>query len=66
MEAHELDISIRPDGTVSIHVQGVKGAACEAYAKLFEEILNNTGEREHTAEYYEPATGIEIRLEQKA
>ena len=65
MESHELDIEIRPNGTVSVHVKGVKGEACDAYARFFEELLHHDAERERTAEFYEPPTGVEIHIQQK-
>ena len=66
METHELEISIGPDGKVRAHIKGVKGAACEEYVKLLEKILNSQGtDVEHTAEYYEPPTGVEIHIEHK-
>jgi len=63
VETHEFDISIGKDGKVRVHVKGVKGAACEEYVKLFERILNAEGTVEHTSEYYEPPTGVEIHVE---
>jgi len=65
MESHELDIEIRPDGTVAVHIKGVKGEGCETYAKFFEELLNHEGERTRTSEFYEPPTGVEIHIRQK-
>lgn len=65
METHELDIEVRPDGTVKVHIRGAKGPSCMEYTKLFEQILNSTGEAERTSEYYEPPTGVQIRLDQK-
>ena len=66
METHELEVTIRPDGKVQIHIKGVKGPSCEEYTKLFEQILNSEGQTERTAEYYEPPTGVAIHIEQKS
>jgi hypothetical protein len=66
MEVHEFDIEIRPDGKVAVHIRGVKGAACMEYTKLFEQILAGSANVELTAEYYEPPTGVQIRVEQQA
>ena len=64
MEQHEFDISIAADGTVRIETHGVKGATCEEYVKIFEEILAGQGTFERTVEYYEPATDVTIDLRQ--
>jgi hypothetical protein len=65
MEQHELEIEISQQGKVRVHVQGVKGKECTQYVKLLEEIMGVTGDVEHTQEYYEPPTGVEIKIEQK-
>ncbi len=65
MEAHEFEIEIRPDGEIRIHVKGVKGPGCLEYAQMLEDILGTTSTRELTSEYYEPATGVDIHVEQK-
>jgi len=65
METHELDIVIGPDGKMQVHVQGAKGPACMEYVKLLETMMGATGEVTQTSEYYEPATGVEVRLDQK-
>ena len=64
METHELDIEIRPDGEVRVHVKGVKGAACMDYVKLFENILNTSAETDVTSEFYEAATEVSARVAQ--
>ena len=63
METHEIEIEVRPDGTVRAHVQGAKGAGCLEYAKLLEQLLATKAEVQHTSEFYEPPTGVGIRLE---
>lgn len=62
METHELDIEIKTDGTVRVLVRGVKGPACEQYAKLFTSILPGPSTLERTGEYYEASTGVNINL----
>ncbi|MBN1257187.1 MAG: DUF2997 domain-containing protein [Planctomycetes bacterium] len=64
MEKHELDITISPNGEVKVHIKGVKGPACLEYAKIFEKILGEASDVEHTHEYYEPPTEVEIQVEQ--
>ena len=65
MESHEFDIEIKPGGEVKIHIKGVKGQACMDYVKLFEQIVGEARDVEHTSEYYEPPTGVQIHIETK-
>jgi len=65
LETHEFDIQIRPDGQVKIHMKGIKGAVCMEYAKFFEEIIGKAQEVTHTSEYYEPPSGVQIKISQK-
>jgi hypothetical protein len=53
-ERKELEITIGPDGEVSVKVKCIKGASCVDETKFLEEALGNTIEsRELTDEYYE-------------
>lgn len=65
METHELDIEIRPDGEIRVHVKGAKGPGCLRYAEMLEEILGAKGTRELTSEYYEAQAGVDVHVEQK-
>ncbi len=66
MAMHELDITIQPNGQVKLHIQGVKGAACDQYVKLLEEILSSDADQiERTGEFYEPPVDVEIDLQQQ-
>ncbi|MBN2451760.1 MAG: DUF2997 domain-containing protein [Lentisphaeria bacterium] len=65
METHELNIEIRPDGQVRVHVAGAKGPACMDYVRLLQQVMGAEGEIEHTSEYYEPPTGVKIRIREK-
>jgi hypothetical protein len=50
----ELEITISPDGEVTVLVKCVKGGSCVDETKFLEEALGNTIEsRELTSEYYE-------------
>jgi len=49
---HEIDIDIRPDGTFSFGVKGVKGRKCKDLTKFLEE-LGETVASETTSEYYQ-------------
>ena len=66
MECHEFDIEITPQGEVKVHIKGAKGQACLDYVKLFEQILTEAKEVEHTTEFYEPPTGVAVHIEQKS
>jgi hypothetical protein len=51
--AHEIDIEIKPDGTVTFAVKGVKGKKCKEITKAIEEALGEVREVVKTSEYYE-------------
>jgi hypothetical protein len=54
----ELEITIGPDGTVSVQVKCVVGASCVDETKFLEDALGNTLEsRELLPEYYEQGVG---------
>lgn len=65
MECHEFEIEVLPGGKVRVHIRGVKGDVCMEYVKMFEEIAGGVGQVERTAEFYEPPTGVGIRVDQK-
>jgi len=50
--AHEIDIQIRPDGTLSFEVKGVKGRKCQDLTKFLEE-LGQTLSTQNTSEFYQ-------------
>lgn len=50
----ELDIKIAPDGTLEVHVKGVKGKACLKTAELFKKLIGPQKSQKLTGEYYEP------------
>lgn len=49
----ELDIGISPEGTVKVHIKGVKGKKCLDLAKKLEKSLGRIRSLRHTPEYYE-------------
>jgi Protein of unknown function (DUF2997) len=59
----EIEIEIKADGTVIVHVNGVAGPACEELTKSLEESLGAVVRQEKTAEYY--ATAVENYTEQR-
>jgi len=65
MEQHDFEIEIAPNGQVRVHIKGAKGQACLQYVKLFEQILGEASEVQHTAELYAPPTGVGIHIEEK-
>ncbi len=53
LEGAEIQIVIRPDGTVRFEVSGVSGEGCEAVERLLLEALRGEViDREHTAEFW--------------
>ena len=57
----ELQIEIRPDGTVRFEVAGVPGSGCEALERLLLEALQGEViDREHTAEFYQPTQQLSL------
>jgi hypothetical protein len=50
--AYEIDIDIKPDGTFSFGVKGVKGKKCQEITKFLEE-LGQTLSTEATSEMYQ-------------
>ena len=64
MPQREFDITIAPDGSVQLHVQGYKGKSCLDAIKVFEEIVGELKERRETSEFYEPDEQVRHRLDQ--
>jgi hypothetical protein len=51
-DIQEIEVVIKPDGTVEVKVRGVQGPACLAVTKEMERYLGGrVSHREHTAEY---------------
>jgi hypothetical protein len=58
-EKKELEITIGPDGEVSVLVKCIKGASCVDETRFLEEALGNAVEsRELTDEYYEQSQSV--------
>jgi hypothetical protein len=64
MAQHEVEITISKAGEVKVHVKGVKGKACLAYAKWLAELVGEIRDQQLTSEYYEPEIKARINLEQ--
>jgi len=57
-ERKELEITISPDGEVSVQVKCIKGQSCVEETKFLEDALGGKVEsRELTSEYYEQPVG---------
>lgn len=65
MSHKEIDVTIKPDGEVEIHVQGFKGKACLDVARAFEQALGEIISQQETSEFYEPDTPVHQTLEQR-
>ena len=61
MKFHEFEIGISPDGEVKVHIKGIKGKACMQYAEMFERILGEIADVEHTSDYYEKPDQVKVQ-----
>ena len=59
-----IDLEIRPDGSVTFHVSGLPGPACQQLEAILLEVLRgDVTDRSHTAEFYqEVQQGLGQRL----
>jgi len=65
MPQREFDITIAPDGSVELHIQGYKGKSCLEAMKLFEQIVGELKSQRETSEFYEPEEQVRHRLENR-
>jgi hypothetical protein len=56
----ELDIVLNADGSIKIHVKGLKGKKCLDVMKRIEKELGYVTEQRHTSEYYETETESQV------
>lgn len=63
MPQREFDITINPDGSVEVHVQGFKGRTCLEAIKAFEEMIGPLKHWSETSEFYEPGQDVQIRID---
>jgi len=59
----EIDITIGPDGKVTLRTKGIKGPRCVEAAKVFADIIGKINSSEPTSEYYE--SEVEVRQHQE-
>jgi len=55
-DKQKMEITILPNGEVSIKVLCVPGAACESVSAALENSLGKVKAKERTAEYYQEST----------
>lgn len=65
MPQRELDITIGPDGSVELHVQGFKGKKCLEALKILEELVGPVKSQTLTSEFYEPEEEVRLGIEQR-
>jgi len=65
MRRQEIEIQIKPNGQIVVHIKGVKGKSCLHYAELFQELIGPVKNLKYTSEYYEPDVQVEITDELK-
>jgi len=65
MKKHDIEIEIRPDGEVKIHVKGLKGKGCMNYVEFFKRIVGEVKEQKLTHEYHEPEEARNIEEERQ-
>jgi hypothetical protein len=65
MPQREFDITIGPDGSVQVHIQGYKGKGCLEALKLFEKVVGEVQSQQMTAEFYEPDEQVRFNIEQR-
>ena len=58
MAEQELEITIAPDGKVTVKTKGIKGEACMDYADLLVQIVGREDSREKTVEFYESIESV--------
>lgn len=64
MPQREFDITISPDGSVEVHLQGYKGKSCLDAIKVFQEIVGELKEQRQTSEFYEPEEQVRYNIDQ--
>jgi len=65
MPQREFDITIGPDGSVELHVQGYKGKRCVEAMKMFEQIVGELKSQRETSEFYEPEEQVQYNVDQR-
>ncbi len=66
MKKRELEITIRPDGNVELHIEGYKGKSCLEVAAFFEKLVGKIEQSRYTSEFYEPEESVRFFVQQKS
>jgi hypothetical protein len=61
----EVEIELRPDGTVVVHTEGVKGPQCLKYTEFLQQLIGRQKSLELTSEYYEKESQIQVQARQR-
>jgi len=64
MPREVLVVTLAPDGTPHVEVQGCPGPACQALSRDLEAALGTTVADRKTPEFYQRAEGPRVRLDQ--
>jgi hypothetical protein len=65
MAQKEIEIEISKNGSVKVHIQGVKGPKCMEYAKKIANCIGTIENVDQTSEYYEPETDVNVEVEER-
>jgi hypothetical protein len=65
MPQREFEITIAPDGSVEVQIQGYKGKGCLEAMKIFEQIVGEMKSQNLTHEYYAPEEDVRINIERR-
>ena len=65
MAQHEVEIEIKKNGEVKVHIKGAKGKACLEYAKWLTNVIGKVKDQDFTSEYYEPDAKVSVDLHQE-
>lgn len=66
-EIQEIDVFVKPDGTVTFEVRGVKGKKCLDITRGIEELLGGeVVSREHTSEFDEVDQEVTDTVDQRS
>lgn len=60
MDRPEYDITISPQGKVTVRIKGASGARCMELADAIRAIIGHEEIRERTSEYYAPDSKVRI------
>jgi hypothetical protein len=67
MAQEELEIEISPDGKVTVHTKGIKGARCLDVAEIIARVVGHEESRQLTSEYYEAPVEVseQVQIQQR-